>query len=980
MNENLTPNPEQEKQAEQTRVMPPVDPSAQPVRRRRSDRYADEAPAEGQAAQPAEPETPVFENDMTISRPVTRVVAPQDTTARPAVPRPNVLNRIEQSAAHPVTPEDGGTTTRRPMGTPPGFTPRQPMQMESRSQERGAPIPRSGSGTGPRLPSSVSGNHAQRPVGTGRSASSQKRKGGSKLLIAIVSALLLIGLVIVAIMMLGQKDADLLDQARQAVSGILPGGEEGESTVPATASGFSAAIDRGTAPLDVVFNLTTSKSVTQVRLVDEAGTPLDNATGIAVTENADSIIWMINLPVNDGFEGLVFAQIFDGTNWLNTERSQNLEIAMPGPTATIDVAAFSEINETAGNNGPFEEAPVDIDVEDPVAAPVEEAVEEPTADPTDRPSPTPTLAVTPTPTVVTAATPTLVPASMALTQAPIGIVPSEEPPAEEWPEAWPDDLGEDPQQEEEEEPETPPTATPALKGVAAASADPSLIRDTVIYNGSSKVDSYLRERPLNMPVADSYITQPYGVMTYRGNAFRQNAAVGTVGDLSGMELLWTAEAGSVKGSSSWYYGIGWTGQAAIIKWSKEVRAATNINADKKDTTALKEVIIAGMDGKIYFLDLADGQETRKAINLGFPMRGTPSLHPLGYPIMTVGQYARKMASGTGDIGLRFYNLLTQKQDYWIDGLDGKSNRPYYEVGAFDTSALIDPNTDTLVAIGTNGMLYTASLNTVYSVSEEKVTIKPTLVSMKSRTKGQANKYTAVQSSPAMYGSYVYYADMQGILRCVDTTTMTTVWAVETGDAVEAAIALDMDENGDLWLYTANTLENRSRGDCSIRRYNALTGEESWTRALNLVKAKNNKTPGAMASPVIGQNELANLVYFTLSNVSANGMMTIFGETATAADGLLVALDKTTGEVAWAHQLSAYSYSSPVAVYSEEGRGWIVQAASNGQITLLDGLTGDVVDTLKVEGTIDASPAVYNDILVIGTTGKNTTFIYGIKLQ
>lgn len=38
------------------------------------------------------------------------------------------------------------------------------------------------------------------------------------------------------------------------------------------------------------------------------------------------------------------------------------------------------------------------------------------------------------------------------------------------------------------------------------------------------------------------------------------------------------------------------------------------------------------------------------------MRGTPSLHPYGYPLMTVGQYARKMEKGTGKIGLRYYNL------------------------------------------------------------------------------------------------------------------------------------------------------------------------------------------------------------------------------------------------------------------------------------------------------------------------------------
>ena len=99
-----------------------------------------------------------------------------------------------------------------------------------------------------------------------------------------------------------------------------------------------------------------------------------------------------------------------------------------------------------------------------------------------------------------------------------------------------------------------------------------------------------------------------------------------------------------------------------------MRGFTNIVEEKRNTTALKEVIIGGLDGKIYFLDLADGQPTREAIALGYPMKGSVSIHSLGYPVMTVGQYARKMKSGTGGIGLHFYDLLTQvfPTGQWFD--------------------------------------------------------------------------------------------------------------------------------------------------------------------------------------------------------------------------------------------------------------------------------------------------------------------------
>lgn len=251
--------------------------------------------------------------------------------------------------------------------------------------------------------------------------------------------------------------------------------------------------------------------------------------------------------------------------------------------------------------------------------------------------------------------------------------------------------------------------------------------------------------------------------------------------------------------------------------------------------------------------------------------------------------------------------------------------------------------------------------------------------MKSRTKKQKDAYTAVEAPIAMYGSYVFYADVEGVLRCVDTTTMTTIWAVETGDAVKSAVALDFDDDGRLWLYTANTLLNRSKGDVTIRRYDATTGAEDWSLALNATKKK-DYTAGAMASPVIGQYQLGDLVYYTLSYISASGSEKLLGSGAKAQEGVLVALNKQTGKVVWAKSLGGYCYSSPVAVYNENGKGWIIQATSDGVLMLLDGLTGETINTLQLNGTIEASPAVYQNMLVIGTTGKGTSFLYGVKID
>ena len=88
------------------------------------------------------------------------------------------------------------------------------------------------------------------------------------------------------------------------------------------------------------------------------------------------------------------------------------------------------------------------------------------------------------------------------------------------------------------------------------------------------------------------------------------------------------------------------------------------------------------------------------------------------------------------------------------------------------------------------MLYLESLGTTFDFNTGVLTISPSIVAMNSRAKGQKNNsLLAVESSPAAYDKYVFYADMGGVLRCVDTNTLRPVWAVDTGDSVMAAIAI-----------------------------------------------------------------------------------------------------------------------------------------------------------------------------------------------
>ena len=165
----------------------------------------------------------------------------------------------------------------------------------------------------------------------------------------------------------------------------------------------------------------------------------------------------------------------------------------------------------------------------------------------------------------------------------------------------------------------------------------------------------------------------------------------------------------------------------------------------------------------------------------------------------------------------------------------------------------------------------------------------------------------------------------------------------------------------------------------IRRYDALSGREIWCTEIGVVKDSKGKTDsGCKASPVIGENSLSGLVYFTVTGLNDEGQvkLNVQGD----AKAALVALDKETGKIAWAYGLSDRSVSSPIAVYDKDGNGRIIQCAWDGSVVMVDGLTGGLVSKISVEGNIEASPAAYNDIMVVATTGKDTERIYGIRIQ
>ena len=469
--------------------------------------------------------------------------------------------------------------------------------------------------------------------------------------------------------------------------------------------------------------------------------------------------------------------------------------------------------------------------------------------------------------------------------------------------------------------------------------------------------------PYNLAFGSSEMySELEGVTTFRGNNYRTAPSWGKA-DVKEkkLEIVWTHDIGAVSGVGSYWPGAGWTGQPLLAHWSPDVRKIMNINNDLKDKD-LVEVIYPVFDGHIYFLDMETGKESRPRINLGFTVKGTGMVDPRGYPLFYTGQGLNESDGRKGAFKYRIYDLIHQKEIFSMPGNDPVAFRPW---GANDSSALLNRYTDTLLDCGENGLVYKAKLNTKFDKKAGTISINPSIT--KYRYKSSYSSEQGIENSPAVYRNLMYFADNGGTIQCLDINKLEPVWIFKSGDDTDSSITIEETNEG-VFLYTANEVDKRgksgARANCNIRKINALTGELVWQKDYSCVY-QNYINGGALATPVIGKNDISDIVIF---NVALTG---------STSDGTLVALDKKTGKEVWKRQLDAYSWSSPVDFMSKDGKTYMLLCDFKGYMHLVDPKTGEDLDKISVGGNVEASPSVYNDMAVVGTYAQK---IYGVKIK
>ncbi|MCI8632586.1 MAG: PQQ-binding-like beta-propeller repeat protein [Lachnospiraceae bacterium] len=485
-----------------------------------------------------------------------------------------------------------------------------------------------------------------------------------------------------------------------------------------------------------------------------------------------------------------------------------------------------------------------------------------------------------------------------------------------------------------------------------------------ILNGASEaLESYQRPEAISFADPSAYFALP-GIPTFRGNPYRNDASYGTASltEKRFSEVVWSQGTGSIPtsdGTSSWT-GSGWTGQPLIVEWDAQTRRNMNLYEDKKNQESLTEVIYATLDGTIYFMDLQDGSYTRDPLYIGMTFKGAGALDPRGYPLMYVGS-GDYTVEGTAP-KMFIISLIDGSILYTYGDYDPAALRSWC---AFDSSPLVDAQTDTLIWPGENGILYTIKLNSVYDAEAGTMTIAPEQTVRTRYTSGRSGSgsyWLGYECSVSVIDHYAYLSENGGMFYCIDLNTMQLIWAQDTKDDSNSTPVAELDAaTGRGYIYTAPSLHwtaSDGYGSISIYKLDAVTGEVIWKNDYNCATV-DGVSGGVQATPVLGRkgSDIENLIIYPIAR------------TPDVWSGVLVALDKNTGNEAWRLNMDYYAWSSPVAVYNEEGKGCLVLFDSEGNGFLLEGTTGRILDQINVGSLVEASPAVYGNRLIVGTRGQ-----------
>lgn len=426
-----------------------------------------------------------------------------------------------------------------------------------------------------------------------------------------------------------------------------------------------------------------------------------------------------------------------------------------------------------------------------------------------------------------------------------------------------------------------------------------------------------------------WATKTVGYLTFRGNPTRSWYGEGPVP--SNPQVLWSyPKSGGMCGKSSdggdvqTWCGDGWTG---------------NPNVFERDGKTW--VSFGGYDYGLHWLDGDNGNELVQTYKTGDLAKGSMSTDPDGFPLSYKGSRDNNFYIAATDRGdkpeilwkLNAYENGVQK--VWNDDFDG-------------AGLVID---DYLFEGGENSWFYIIKLNRGYDAAG-KVTVDPKIVFKTPGWDDQLNRdvpsrHFSIESSVAISGNTVYFANSAGLVQGWDIAglkqgaTPTRVFRFWTGDDTDATITID--KQG--MLYVGSEWETHSARSQVVGQMMKLDPTKPDNPLVWSIPDQIAGKAGVWATPALGEG----VVYF-----ATNG-------------GRLLAADTETGAVVWSKNLGSQTWQSPVVVDKT-----LIEGDCEGNLNAYD-VSDPRIDpplkwTVKLDGCIEATPAVYKGRIYVAARG------------
>ena len=222
------------------------------------------------------------------------------------------------------------------------------------------------------------------------------------------------------------------------------------------------------------------------------------------------------------------------------------------------------------------------------------------------------------------------------------------------------------------------------------------------------------------------------------------------------------------------------------------------------------------------------------------------------------------------------------------------------------------------------------------------------------------------NSVAIYKNIAYFSDNGGGVHALDIIKKQPLWSNNPFDDTDATIVID-EEKENPYIYSGSEIDKQgSKGVARIQKLNGLDGSVMWEKKIPGFSLLGDSpvNGGVLGTPIIGEGPLKGQVIYNISRFKTfNG-------------GLLISLDKETGEEVWRWEMPNYSWSSTVAVYTDNGKAYFVQADSVGNIFLLNE-SGKVLHSISLGANIEASPIVVDNQIIVATRGGQ---IYKVNIH